>query len=263
VRAHVNTRDEVGILADQFNRMAAQISSLIGNLEQRVTDRTRALYTSTEVSRRLSTILDRDQLVKEVVDQLQKAFNYYHVHIYLLDEAGENMVMVGGTGEAGRAMLANGHKVPRGRGLVGQAAETGKPILVGNVTSSPTWLPNPLLPNTKSELAVPIMSGESIFGVLDVQQDQIDGLTEEDIDLVQSIANQVAVALQNALRYAETRESERLIRSVIDSTPDWIFIKDQQHRYRLVNQGYANSLHIPVDQFIGKDDLDLGFPENW
>lgn len=204
-RATVRSRDEIGALAGTFNQMASQLNSLVTGLEQRVSDRTKALVTSAEVSRRLSTILDPDQLVTEVVNQLQRAFDYYHVHIYLYDPEQANLVMSGGTGEAGRVMLARGHKLPRGRGLVGRAAETGVPVLVSDVTQAEGWLSNPLLPETKSEVAVPIILGEKVLGVLDVQQNQVGGLKQEDADLLQSVANQVAVGLQNARAYAETQ----------------------------------------------------------
>jgi HAMP domain-containing protein len=148
-RATVTTHDEIGTLAGTFNQMAAQLNSLITGLEQRVADRTKALATSAEVSRRLSTILDQDLLVSEVVDQLQRAFSYYHVHIYLMDDSSTNLVLAGGTGEAGKEMLAKGHKIARGRGLVGRAAETGVPVLVPDVTRAQGWLPNPLLPESK------------------------------------------------------------------------------------------------------------------
>ena len=114
--------------------------------------------------------------------------------------------MAGGTGAAGRTMLAQGHTVPRGRGLVGRAADTNLPVLVSDVTQALGWLPNPLLPETKSEAAIPIAVGENVLGVLDVQDDEIGGLTEIDIDLLQSIANQVAAALQNARTYQRTQE---------------------------------------------------------
>jgi putative methionine-R-sulfoxide reductase with GAF domain len=203
--APVTSKDEIGELAEAFNSMTGQLRDMIGTLEQRVAERTRALETSVEVSRQLSTILDPDDLVKSVVESVQQAFGYYHAHIYLYDSAEENLVMVGGTGEAGQKMLAQGHKIPRGRGLVGRAAESGEAVLVTNTTEDPDWLPNPLLPETRSEAAVPIKVGKKMMGVLDVQQDIPNGLSEQDITLLTSIANQVAVAIQNADLYRQTQ----------------------------------------------------------
>jgi len=204
--APVESEDEIGVLAVSFNTMTSQLRSTLENLEQQVADRTRALETSTEVSRRLSTILDQSQLVREVVEQLRFTLGYYHAHIYLYDESKQNLLMAGGTGEAGRTMLARGHKIEKGRGLVGQAAESNQAVLIPDVTQAEGWLPNPLLPDTKAEVAVPISIGDEVIGVLDVQHNITHGLSNEDTDLIQSIANQVAVALLNAKAYEQAQE---------------------------------------------------------
>jgi putative methionine-R-sulfoxide reductase with GAF domain len=202
LQARVEGPSEVATLASAFNHMTGQLRELIVGLE----DRTRALETSTEVSRRLSTILDREQLVTEVVQQVQTAFDYYHAHIYLIDENTRDLVMAGGTGQAGQMMLASGHRIPWGKGLTGRAAATADVVLVPDVSQEEGWLPNPLLPETKSEVAVPIALGERVLGVLDVQHDVGGGLGEADASLLQSIAGQVAIALQNIRLFAEAQQ---------------------------------------------------------
>lgn len=118
--------------------------------------------------------------------------------------------MAGGTGEAGAAMLARGHKIPKGRGLVGRAAASNAPVLIPDVSREDGWLPNALLPETKSEAAIPISSGKQVLGVLDVQQNIVNGLNEEDISLLQSLASQVAISLQNARSFEQAKQQAEL-----------------------------------------------------
>jgi PAS domain S-box-containing protein len=329
---------------------------------------------STQVSQSIASAASLEELYERVVTQVKEQFGYYHTQLLRYDPAQEAVVLVTGYGEVGAKMLSAGHRLPMGEGLIGTAAATGESILRPTLESDPDWHPNPLLPETKGEIAVPIKLGETVLGVLDVQssaagalntddqllleglcgqiataiestrlrQEMFERLEEihrlyramshegwqtyqqtadipssfmfdqaglrpvqaidlteelfanvplvvpggevigtlaiaddperplspEDQALLAQIGEQVALALESARLFEQTQgalveseEAQKLIRNVIDSTDDWIFVKDHEHRYRLVNQGYAKALHISVDEFIGKTDLELGFPE--
>lgn len=255
----VNSKDELGALATTFNNMTAQLRSLVGSLEQQVTARTQALTATAEVSRYLSTILDPHELVLQVVEQVKEAFNYYHAHIYLLAEDGKTLKMVGGTGEVGQTLLERGHTVSIERGLVGQAARTRQTVLVPDTGADANWLPNPLLPDTQSEIAVPIIYGDVVLGVLDVQQNIVNGLNEEDKKLLESIARQAAIALQNASvlersrQNAEAlRESQQLFETILETAPiPFLISRISDARVLYANRQYGELFHLPMDQLIG------------
>lgn len=204
--AIVNLRRDSLILLRRSRQLAAELAVEREQLEQRVAERTRALETSAVVSRRLSTILDQSRLVREVVEQLRTAFAYYHVHVYFWDRESARLKMVGGTGAVGQAMLVAGHTLQPTQGLVGRAFTTNETIIVPDVSQNKNWLPNRLLPGTQAEIAVPITYGEEVLGVLDVQEDKIDGLGPEDAQLLQTIAGQLAVAVRNARLVAQIQQ---------------------------------------------------------
>ena len=204
--ALVATRRDSRTLLRLARDLARDLEIERAQLEERVAERTRALETSAAVSRQLSTILDQRQLVHEVVEQLRDAFSYYHVHIFLWDEELGALRMVGGTGEAGQAMLVMGHALKTDQGLVGRAFSTNNPVVVPDVTQDPGWLPNRLLPETRAELAVPITYGAEVMGVLDAQDSEVNGLGPQDLQLLQTIAGQLAVALRNARLLAQIQQ---------------------------------------------------------
>jgi len=190
----------VGVWLARTTRAAYETQQQqVQTLEKAVAERTKTITLTGDVTRRISSILNRRQLAEEVVQQLQSAFGYYHAHIYLLEEGGEILRMAGGTGEAGQMLLAQGHQIPRGKGLVGRAAETGEPVLVPDTSTEADWLPNPLLPETRAEIAMPIISNDVLLGVLDVQNQVAGSLSVNDVETIRTIADQVGIALQNIL----------------------------------------------------------------
>ena len=206
VTVEMNEGGDIGRLSLAFNEMTGQLQDLVSNLEERIAERTRAVETSMEVSRSMSTVLDQQQLLTQVVEQVQAAFAYYHVHIYVVDNAQNSLRLASGTGEAGYAMMLSQHQVGIGQGLVGQAAVRKKPLIISDVQQTPDWLPNALLPETKSEAAIPILFGDEVLGVLDVQHNVINGITDLDADLLQSIASQVGVAMRNARLFEQVSQ---------------------------------------------------------
>jgi GAF domain-containing protein/HAMP domain-containing protein len=203
----ITRQDELGVLANAFNSMTRQLQELIGSLEQRVISRTHRLEIAASLSEHLSAILNLEELLAEVVNQVKESFGYYHAHIYLLDEAQQKLTVAAGTGEAGAEMKARGHSIPLNAptSLVARAARTGQIVKIDNVREAPDWLPNPLLPNTYSEIALPIILEGKMVGVLDVQQDKIAGLDEGDANLLRTLANQAAVAIRNARQFGEVQ----------------------------------------------------------
>ena len=207
VEAQVGGQDEIGLLASTFNSMAAQLRASIGALEQRVAARTQDLETVAEVSTATATILETDRLLQSVVDLTKERFKLYHSHIYLLDETGQNLVLTAGAGEPGRVMVAEKRTIPldREQSLVARAARESKGVIVNDVTQAPDFLPNPLLPDTRSELAVPMIVGGKVIGVFDIQSDQMDRFTESDVNVQTTLAAQIATSIQNVRSFEQTK----------------------------------------------------------
>lgn len=197
----------------ELARANRELQDFQATLEKRVEDRTRALTTVSEISTAASTTLNIDTLLQEVVDLSKERFGLYHSHIYLLDEAGENLVLASGAGEVGQQMVAKSHAIPlqREHSLVARAARERKGVTVNDVTQEPDFLPNPLLPDTHSELAVPMMVGDKVIGVFDVQSEQVGRFTEADIAVQTTLAAQIATAIQNARSYTEVQQNQELL----------------------------------------------------
>ncbi|MEJ2746466.1 MAG: GAF domain-containing protein [Anaerolineae bacterium] len=232
--------------------------------EEALAKRARELQIVSELSTTVATTLEQARLLQEVVDLTKERFDFYHAQVYLLNEQQETLVLAFGAGDVGRKLVAQKHQIGLNvpQSLVARTARSGQAVVVNDVRENPNWLPNELLPETQAEMAVPMMVGGRVVGVLDVQSESVNRFTDQDVQIQTTLAAQTAVAVQNARLFTQSEERETLMRTIIDSTPDWIFVKDRDHRYQMVNKGYADSFHIAPQDFIGKNDLDIGFPED-
>ncbi len=180
--------------------------------QETIAKRAVELATVAEVATRVSTIQSPDEMLQTVVDLTKQAFNLYHVHIYLLNEAGTTLSISKGAGEIGRKIVAEGRVIPYNaeKSLVARAARNRQGVIVNNVKADPEFLSHQLLPDTCSEMAVPMIGGDRLLGVIDVQDSQVDRFTPEDVNIMTTLAAQIAVSLQNARSYARTqRQAER------------------------------------------------------
>lgn len=166
------------------------------------------LQIAAEIAREANSTLDLETLLERAVNLVHERFQFYHASIFLRDETGHYMVVRASTGEAGKQMLAHHHRLAIGSAsVVGQTAATGKPVVINDVSKSEIHHFNPLLPNTSAEMGIPLRAGDEIIGVLDVQSEMLNAFTEDDVRILQILADQLAVAVINAELFAETQRN--------------------------------------------------------
>lgn len=212
--AEVRRKDEIGILAQTFNAMTDRLRGMIDSLEDRVAERTRELEhrsayleASAEVGRVASAVLDPNQLANQVVDLIRARFDLYYVGLFLMDEAKEWAVLQAGTGPAGQAMLSRGHRIRVGEGMIGWSVANNRWRVALEAEEDAVRLVTPELPETRSEAAFPLHSRDRMLGALTVQDSRPGAFDQEAVVALQIMADQVAVALDNARLYMQAQES--------------------------------------------------------
>ena len=207
-RAPVAGRDEFGQLAESFNAMAAQLEEMVGGLEQRVAERTRDLSITGEIGSAVIRQRNPRQLMNDVIELIRQRFGFYHAQVFLVDEKGENARLVASTGRAGRELLLRQHSLPVGsQSVIGQVTALGEPVIALDTSTSAVHRRNELLPDTRSEMAIPLRIGDRIIGALDVQSVAPNAFDEDDVAVFQIIADQLATALENARLYSQLDEA--------------------------------------------------------
>jgi GAF domain-containing protein/HAMP domain-containing protein len=220
-RAPVDRVDEIGALAKAYNQMAGQLQEVIGGLEQRVNERTQDLESQTarlrlaaEVARDAASIRDLSELLTRSAELIQNRFGFYHAGIFLLDNEREYAILVASPSEAGKQMLANGHRLRVGEvGIVGRVAATGEPRITLDTDADAIHFNNPYLPDTHSEMALPLKAENIVIGVLDIQSDQRQAFNADDIAIMQIMADQLATAIERTRLLEEVERSFKELES--------------------------------------------------
>jgi len=220
-RAEIASSDEIGALAHAFNSMTDRLRDLIGSLEQRVAERTselekvasqlqyraEQLQVLSEIGRAISRETQLETLFQLATRIIHENFDFYHVGIFLVDPPSKSVVLQAASSEGGQRMLARQHRLPLGTGIVGYAAEQGQARIAFDVGEDSVFFNNPDLPETRSEMALPLKIGAQIIGVLDVQSKQPEAFSSEDIEILSILADQLAIAIKNARLFEENQRT--------------------------------------------------------
>ncbi len=204
------------------------------SLEERVAERTRDLNLASEGARSLAQIRNLDELLTSAVEIAQSSFDLYYAQLYLLDEGAHQLMLQAGTGVVGRRLLNQKHFLPLDlRTINGTAVLEKRPVLVSDTGADPLFYPNPLLPDTRSELAVPLLLGERVLGVLNLQSREPGALNQENVSVFETFAGQLAIALDNAQLLAKQQETAVSLQQALDQT------EQQANRLARLNQMVA------------------------
>lgn len=270
----VDRRDEIGILAQAFNIMTAELRALYDGLEQKVTERTTQLQeanrrlryramqlaVSAEVGRVATSILDLDTLLSRVVQLIRDYYRFAYVAIFLLDDTGQWAVLREGSGELGNTLKAKGQWLSVGEpSLVGQVAEKGEPRVL--YKADVQGGSGSHLPSTHSEAAFPLRIGGRNLGVLDIHSPHADAFGEDDVKVLQGVADQIAIAIENARAYELEREAARQLREAEEMRSRFLANMSHELREPLTNIiGFSRVILKGIDGPISdqqRSDLEI------
>lgn len=240
-QAQVTGQGEIATLAETFNQMTARLREMLAGLEQQVAERTRSLLAAAEVASATTSVLDIAELLPQVVELVRERFDLYYVGLFLTDVAGEYAVLRAGSGAAGQAMLARHHRLAiGGDSMIGRCVLTGQADIQLDVGEAAVHFDNPDLPDTRSEMALPLRARGKVIGAMTVQSARSAAFDEADIAVMQTVAEQVAVAIDNADLFRQAQDSLEATRRaygeltrdawqrLLQTRPDLGFISDGQ-----------------------------------
>ncbi|GAB5490463.1 MAG: hypothetical protein Phog2KO_06780 [Phototrophicaceae bacterium] len=203
----VERNDELGSLAISFVDMRDYIQKITQDMNQRLEERTRDVKITQDISQAIASERDLNTLLSQVVDLIIKNFpSIYHAQIFLVDDSRTNAVLRASTGAAGRELLSRGHRLGVGSvSVIGQVTEQGQVMIARDTAESSVHRQNEFLGDTRAELAIPLRLGNTVIGALDVQSKQRNSFDKEQVSTLQTLADQITTAIDNARLYAETQ----------------------------------------------------------
>ncbi|HXF84070.1 MAG TPA: GAF domain-containing protein [Anaerolineales bacterium] len=266
-RVPVSATDELAALATLFNRMVSRLDNLQSTLEQQVAQRTKQLAASNEVARVASSILDPDELLAKVIHLFTDQFNYYFAAIYLIDPTEKWAELKEATGEAGKVLKQNRHRLDlSGKSMVATCIRERSPRIAQNTAEEKQRLDNPLLPYTRSEIALPLIVGDRVLGALNVQSTKLADFDIQVVETMQTMASQVAIALENARLFQEAQQRIEELRSIqkqylLEGWSSGLSILRENLEYEIGEETGPNAqkVEIPIslrDQVIGQISLE-------
>ncbi len=256
--AAIERRDQIGMLAASFNAMTSRLRDLIDSLETRVEIRTAQVQASADVGRAVTSILDPDQLLQQVVQLITERFGFYYAAAFTLDPSGEWAVLreAAGPGNAAWLLKQAGHRLElSGNSMVAASIRTRRARIALDVGTEAVRFANPLLPDTHSEVALPLIVSDQILGALDVQSTQAAAFDETSTAVLQNMADQIAVALNNAAQYRQEQTRSQQTTYLLEATVELTSQNDVASLYQriielteaLLNADSA-ALWLPLDE---------------
>jgi PAS domain S-box-containing protein len=207
--------------------------------EEALQRRNTYLAVSSEIGRLVTSTLDVNTIFSRTVNLIRERFGFYHASIFIVEETGFNAILREAAGQAGDEMKKQKHMIPvASTSIVGKVTAEGRAVVVNNTELEPLYKPNPLLPDTHAEAAIPLRVGNRIIGALDIQADSVDAFREDEVSVLQTLADQVAVAIDNARSYELSQQAVMEMREID----------------RLKSQFLANMSHelrTPLNSIIG------------
>jgi PAS domain S-box-containing protein len=226
---------------DTLNLLASQVAIAIERKrsEDALKRRNEYLAAASEIGRLVTSTLDLNTIFSRAVNLVRERFGFYHAAIFVVEETGFNAVLREGTGDAGLEMKLRHHSLPvNERSIVGKATQTGEVVVSNNTAADKVHKPNPLLPDTRSEAAIPLHVGVRIIGALDIQSPKVDAFTPDDLSVLQILADQVAIAIDNARSYELSQQAIKEMREI-----------DRMKSMFLANM--SHELRTPLNSIIG------------